>query len=89
MKKLTKKEKEAVIKAAALVETRAYIYSCMAVQESGGRRLRKKYAEFYNQSSDDYWPIYNKPNRISKQFSYIDSITDTRVLLLLTFAEVG
>ncbi len=94
---LTKKEKEMVLKAAEIVDSQEQEFSCIAIVAAGLNQsnnlhtillvgsLLKKYEKFYNNGISTRF--VSKVIAAAKEAGI--SKRDLRVMMLLTFAEVG
>jgi hypothetical protein len=85
MAKLTQAERKRLVQAAADIENEFAFYSCTAIGAPGDP-LREKYWDFYHQSHDPQWG-----NILDGDFYLLplEERREIRVLMLLTFAEVG
>jgi hypothetical protein len=93
MAKLTQREKDFLIEAAELIDDDINTFSCNAVDKAvnrdrgvarGRTQLRGKYAAFYGKTEDEAWFTEDEYEE-----GDISEDRQTRVLLLLTFAELG
>ena len=82
---MNRKKRRIIVKAAELVASHEEFHSCLALSKVEFNKpgyvspLRKEYAKFYGRDTRYKWP-----------FKGIGPMTrEVRVLLLLTFAEMG
>lgn len=73
----------ALHRAAELIATGRYTYSCRAVKDSGCLDLVIDYADFYNKLHNSVWQLAWSPH---KPF---EARVFHRIMLILWFAEVG
>lgn len=84
MNTLTKAERAAVIRAARMIDMGRERSSCFALDAAAElffSDIRMKYADFYLQDPSSYWPGLGPDVTPETQMH--------RVMLLLTFAEMG
>lgn len=87
--KLTRREKEVLLKAARILEKDGHGYSCVAIEEALQSnspyysRLVNQYSEFYRKEPNggNWFLLEEEPDA--------DARTGWRILLLLWFREVG
>jgi hypothetical protein len=93
MKKLTRREKQIVLRAAELVASSEVVYCCDALRIAGDHDelLPERFGDFYEMSIGISWSEHLCSDRVAFESWAIEwrHIVDARVLCLLTFAELG